>query len=90
MSSTPPDSVRPKTARWPLIPSPVPLLRRRFQHLALAASTALARWAEASARQEKSAAVSVDDSHRRELRLREAELRREAAVHQLLQMPRQF
>ena len=88
MTTTHLGSVRPKTGRA-LAPRRIrrPIL---LQRAALAVSVALADWAEDSAPKERSAAVSRERARRRSIQLRDAELRREAAITQQLLLPRQF
>lgn len=90
MSDIPLGSVRLKTAQQLPASDPTPLRRSHLQRAALAVSAALAAWAEASARKQRSAAEPFEAVRRRSARLHEAELRREAAISQRLLMPRQF
>ncbi|NDK30264.1 hypothetical protein [Nesterenkonia haasae] len=62
----------------------------KFQRLALALSEALAAWAVASTQKKSSPLASAESRHRSQVRLQEADLRRDAAVAERLQMPRQF
>ena len=89
MTITHPGSVRPKTERA-LAPRRIRCRPTLLQRAALAVSAALADWAEDSAPKERSASASRERARRRSIQLRDAELRREAAITQQLLLPRQF